>query len=262
MSSAKRCPTCKKILPLSDFGKDRRRPSKLKTYCKKCSVIRTQNWTLKNKQKKLDYDKTYRAANRERMRARDRAKYYKDPEATKARIREKYRRNAARIKEKAKAYRKVHPALANAASKKWKAVHREQFRASQRLRLKTDHNFRLSRNLRTSLSRAIRRGSKSGSALALLGCSLSRFKSLIASKFSPGMTWENYGYSNSRKVWWELDHIVALRAVSSTGTLVFDMSKPEDQSKAFHYTNLQPLWRSDNLKKSNKHEELRREGNL
>jgi len=34
----------------------------------------------------------------------------------------------------------------------------------------------------------------------------------------------------------------------------FDLSKPKEQSKCFHYSNLQPLWAEDNLKKGSLYE--------
>jgi len=70
-----------------------------------------------------------------------------------------------------------------------------------------------------------------------IGCSLSDLKIHIENKFTDGMTWANYG-----KTGWHIDHIIPLSSASN---------ELELQSLC-HYSNLSPLWSSDNLKKSNK----------
>jgi hypothetical protein len=55
------------------------------------------------------------------------------------------------------------------------------------------------------------------------------------------MTWENHG-----RYGWHIDHI---RPCAS-----FDLADPEQQRKCFHYTNLQPLWASENMRKGDKWE--------
>ena len=51
------------------------------------------------------------------------------------------------------------------------------------------------------------------------------------------MSFKNYGK-------WHIDHIIPCSK--------FDLTKRDEQLKAFHYTNLQPLWANENFKKSNK----------
>ena len=83
---------------------------------------------------------------------------------------------------------------------------------------------------------------KNGSrTVDFIGCSIDELKCHLESKFQDGMSWDNYGLHG-----WHVDHI---RPCTS-----FDLSKREEQEKCFHYTNLQPLWAIDNIKKSNKWE--------
>lgn len=59
----------------------------------------------------------------------------------------------------------------------------------------------------------------------------------LESQFEPGMTWEN-----RRK--WHIDHIIPCAA--------FDLTDTEQQRACFHYTNLRPLWASENISKGTK----------
>jgi hypothetical protein len=82
------------------------------------------------------------------------------------------------------------------------------------------------------------------STLAGVGCTLSELRIHIESLFTSGMTWGNSGNGPGK---WNIDHIKPIAA--------FDLKKLEDQLAVNHYTNLQPLWWEDNMKKSDKWEE-------
>ncbi len=80
---------------------------------------------------------------------------------------------------------------------------------------------------------------KSAKTMILLGCSIPEFKAHLESKFKPGMNW-----SNHTKDGWHIDHILPCAS--------FDLTDPEQQRKCFHFTNLQPLWATDNRSKSDR----------
>jgi hypothetical protein len=108
--------------------------------------------------------------------------------------------------------------------------------AMYRLYNSNPQNRKISRNLRSRLNKAIAHSWKSGSAVADLGCSIDELKAHLESQFTEGMTWETYGRDG-----WHIDHIVPLCR--------FDLSSKDEIIIACCYSNLQPLWARDNLKK-------------
>lgn len=97
--------------------------------------------------------------------------------------------------------------------------------------------------LRCRISKALKRNQKAFRTQNLLGCSLDELRAYLESLFKPGMNWNNYGTGANGKGMkeWHLDHIKPCAS--------FDLSKPEEQQKCFHYSNLQPLWAKENLEK-------------
>ena len=113
----------------------------------------------------------------------------------------------------------------------------DEIRRKERTRRASDTQFKLASILRSRVKAAIKGLVKSGSALVYLGCSVSEARSHIEAQFLPGMSWDNHAIDG-----WHIDHKMPISA--------FDLTDESQRLQAFHYTNLQPLWAHDNLKKS------------
>lgn len=111
-------------------------------------------------------------------------------------------------------------------------------------RRKNKHHIIIKKNLSKRTRRALESAgtTKSFATVDMLGCSLKFFKDYLESKFEPGMTWDNYGMVEGNTMnGWHIDHILPCKS--------FNLLDPEEQKKCFHYTNLQPMWGIDNIKK-------------
>ncbi|CAB4133984.1 hypothetical protein UFOVP267_6 [uncultured Caudovirales phage] len=107
-----------------------------------------------------------------------------------------------------------------------------------KIRRKNDPNFALMRRERVRVYDVLKGIRKAAKTETLLGCSYDFFRGYIEGKFVENMGWHNMGE-------WHIDHIQPLCS--------FDLNDLEQQKKAFHYTNQQPLWAMDNLKKGAKY---------
>lgn len=102
---------------------------------------------------------------------------------------------------------------------------------------KNDKLYSVSHRLRTRVGQIIKqkRFNKNNNLKNYLGCTLEEFIIYLESNFKDGMSWEN-------KKEWHIDHIIPLSSAKTE----------EEMYKLCHYTNLQPLWAKDNIKKGNK----------
>lgn len=106
-------------------------------------------------------------------------------------------------------------------------------------KVRSNPSNRIRDSLSARLNALLRGRKKTKCTRYLVGCSLDELKIHLESQFKPGMSWENYGLKG-----WHIDHIIPCS--------FFDLTKLDEQKKAFNYTNLQPLWAKDNIRKSNK----------
>ena len=121
----------------------------------------------------------------------------------------------------------------------YRKEHLEERAAYMRERYANDIQYKLSRTIRGRLWKVISREQKVGSAVHDLGCTLEELKIHLENQFKEGMNWDNWKPDG-----WHIDHIKPLSK--------FDLTDPYQFKEAVHYTNLQPLWWQENLKKGNK----------
>lgn len=155
----------------------------------------------------------------------------------------RYIANPDYYKKKSAEYRTKNPEKAKRAIKNWHNENPTWKKDYQQNRRKEDVNFRLSQNLRNRLSRVLRGKIKGGSAVSDLGCSVDKLLQHLEVLFKLGMSWDNYGHKKGIKCW-HIDHIIPLAA--------FDLTDREQFLAACHYTNLQPLWAEENMRKGAK----------
>ena len=167
------------------------------------------------------------------MSAYSRAYYQKNKEKLQAKSRLQERRLRATSEEFVEYQKQKNKAWYRKNKKK----RIKQIQAWKEAKKKKDPIYKLHHNIGCLLRVSLKnRGySKKSRTYSILGCSFEFFASHIEEKFQEGMTWENYGE-------WHLDHIVPV----SLG------ETEEEITELNHYTNFQPLWKVENIRKANK----------
>lgn len=209
----KTCYKCKETKTPDNFTKNKRYKDGLNDICKPCK--KTNN--AKVKEKTALYSKKYREKNKEYYHKYNQKYYQENKEYY-----QEYNKN--RDPEVVKKYNKTQ--IDKGYKKQW-----------SKNKYASDPNFRLSQILRIRLIDALKgKTEKAESALDILGCSIEELLVYLEKQFLPEMDWGNHGDV------WELDHIIPCAQ--------FDLTQIEEQRKCFHYSNLQPLFKTTKMAES------------
>ena len=205
-----------------DNCRAKRKVQRASTEYKEKKAISRKARYEKNKEKELKQRKEWHENNKER------------DLATKKAYREN---NKEKCREMSKRWEENNKERRAATAKAYREAHRDEHNKKYNEKRQNDDMLRMTTNLRNRVYKTVKKGHKSASTMELTGCGIEELKEHLASKFTEGMTFENYGE-------WHIDHILPCTS--------FNLLLPEEQRKCFHYTNLQPLWAIDNIKKGAK----------
>lgn len=221
MEQQKNCTGCGEIKLLTDFHRDKTaKKDGRNTRCKLC-VFR------------------YRAGAQDRIR-RFAARHYRENKerllAYSKEWRSVHREEAAVYRKK---YEEEHKDERAAYNKEYWAKHRVEQATYLRGRRKAEPLVKLAELLRGRLNTALKHRSwaKKYSLTEYLGCSIPELKVYLEKQFKEGMSWSNHTLKG-----WHIDHIIPLGSARSA----------VEMYRLCHYTNLQPLWWWENLKKTDK----------
>lgn len=178
----------------------------------------------KRKQYLKEYNKKYREQHKEYFKEYNKKYHEEHKEERNKYALSKYYENKEKRSESWKEYYKEHRTELSIKNYEYKKQKR-----------KNDPIYKLNCSVRSMINDVFNKRigyKKKLHTEEILGCTIEEFIKYIQSKFKEGMTLENHGE-------WHLDHIIP---VSSAKT-------EEELIKLNHYTNLQPLWAEENLKK-------------
>ncbi len=237
----KTCRVCKIEKLEEDFYQSKFTKNKCKE-CYRQSYLKAKNTTLKkykekNREKLLINSKKYYAINKDKILLKQKEK---DKNIS---IEEREKKNI--LAREAARKRKENPLYRQKLSERDKIrrnENREYLKKVRRERCKrrydTNTAYKLEVLLKTGFYKAIKRksGKKQKSIMKIIGCTQEFLKEYISNQFKPEMNWLNHG-----KIW-EIDHIIPIDS--------FNLESLEEQKKCFHYSNLQPLFKTTEIAKS------------
>lgn len=232
MPKYKICSKCHINQPISNFRNKTTTHDGKRPECKNCQNLYQQKYGQKNKKSISKKQKEYRVKHKLEIKKKQKEYYQNNMEKYK-----KYRENKKQEHlEYMKIYRQKNKTKIQQKTKEWKIKNKEKMKLIRQNKYNNDIEYRLTLLLRSRMKHALKGKLKIETTKNLIGCSMEQLKKYLENKFLIGMNWSNYGRNG-----WHIDHILPCAS--------FDLTDPAQQKICFHYTNLQPLWAEDNLKK-------------
>jgi hypothetical protein len=217
------CMKCNVEKPLDEFY-FRKDTNRFNSRCNECIKNYHQEYYDKHKEKIKNRASLYYNENLEKV--LEQTKIYRDNNVEKI----KQRKVDYHIKNCEKIRKKV---------KNWRENNKNKRVQSEKERRNNDKLYAMRINSRNRIKVYLKKCGlvKKNPTFEIIGCTPEFLKEYLERQFQDNMRWDNYGYYG-----WHIDHIIPLSSAKTE----------EEIYKLCHYTNLQPLWAEENIKKSNK----------
>lgn len=220
------CSSCGIVKDLENFDNCNSCADKHTNSCKVCQGEKKKIYRENNKEEGKKTQKIWRESNKEYKKQEAKEWYLKNKERLLNKAKERYVEKKYEIR----AYKKV-----------WDILNKDYINEKERRRKVEDPLFKLVHNIRGLMYQSFKRAcggtyKKSDKTENILGCTIFEFIEHLQSLFTEEMTLENHG--NCEKCW-HIDHKTPISSAKTEQEII----------KLNHYTNLQPLWRDDNLTK-------------
>lgn len=200
---------------------------------------KSKEWKVKNKDRCAETTRLYNMSVKEKRKIW----FFENKEILNKKQRERRSRRTQNQIERDRIYAKEYREKNKDTIKQYHLSISERRRKTRKeyyaKKYRSDIRYKLLHNLRSRIKNAIKCKGRDYTSIELLGCPLATFKSHIESLFTQGMSWSKVLDGSIH-----IDHIIPCAK--------FDLRRLDQQKLCFHYTNLQPLWAEDNLKKGAK----------
>lgn len=217
------CTKCNVEKPLDEFYY-RKDTNRFNRRCKECDKNYHQKYYDKHKETIKNRASLYFNENLEKV--LEQSKIYRDSnvEIIKKRKADYHIKNCEKIRKKVK---------------DWRENNKNKRVQSEKERRNNDKLYAMRINSRNRIKVYLKKCGldKKNKTFEIIGCTPDFLKEHLERQFKDNMSWDNYGLHG-----WHIDHIIPLSSAKTE----------EEIYKLCYYTNLQPLWAEENIKKSNK----------
>jgi len=232
------CSKCKLEKDVCEFIPDKSRKDGFNGKCRICKSLYDKKRYLNNLDSFKKRSKDYYENNKETSIKSSKIWAKNNPKKRKRIVNNWVKNNPNKIKVSRQKYESKNKTKIKIKRKVYNSKNRDKQRLYEKQKRKTDVLFKLKNNMRTRLNMYLKSKNitKKNKTFNYTGCTPQFLKEYIEKQFTEGMSWDKMGQ------YIHIDHIIPLSSAKTE----------EDVYKLCHYTNLQPLWAEDNLKKSNK----------
>jgi hypothetical protein len=241
------CNKCLIEKNVSCFYKNKNNEDGYNNICKECKKETHQKYYKKNIEKIKEYREIKSEETKEYLKNYyqnniDKINEYREnnKETLKLKAKQHYLNNREKILEYSKSYNSQNKEKKQEYNKVYRSYNQERINEKDRVRRINDPIYKISGLVRSRLGKYLKSYNitKKNKTFDIVGCSPEFLKKYLEEQFIDGMSWDNH-----RLFGWHIDHIKPLSSATTE----------EEVYNLCHYTNLQPLWWFDNLKKGNKY---------